>query len=97
MPIAVRRGRTQNVHFLRFPPFVHSLMWYLPMRGNMSKSYEQLKAEVQRLRDEGRIDASPSREQRIDWAYGTTAIENDDVTREMAERAVDRKPSTTAG
>jgi hypothetical protein len=33
----------------------------------------------------------PTREQRIDWAYGNTKIENSNITREMAERAVDAK------
>jgi len=33
----------------------------------------------------------PTREQRVDWAYGNAKIENSDVTREMAERAVDEK------
>jgi hypothetical protein len=33
----------------------------------------------------------PTREQRIDWAYGNTKIENSTITREMAERAVDAK------
>jgi hypothetical protein len=63
----------------------------------MKKSYEELKAEVQRLQEQGRIGVWPTREQRIDWAYGTTKIENDQVTREMAERAVDRKPDTHSG
>jgi hypothetical protein len=57
----------------------------------MSKSYEELLAEVRRLQDSGQLPVRPTREQRIDWAYGNTKIENDDVTREMAERAVDEK------
>lgn len=55
------------------------------------KSYEELKAAVKKLQSEGRLDKWPSREQRIDWAYGTTAIENKNVTREMVENAVDAK------
>jgi hypothetical protein len=62
--------------------------------GAVADNYERLKAEVQRLRAEGRIDEWPSREQRIDWAYGNSRIENADVTREMAEEAADRKPSS---
>jgi hypothetical protein len=57
----------------------------------MSKSYEELLAEVRRLQDAGRVPVRPTREQRSDWAYGNTKIENSDVTREMAERAVDEK------
>jgi hypothetical protein len=57
----------------------------------MSKSYEELLAEVRRLQDAGQLPVRPTREQRIDWAYGNTKIENSDVTREMAERAVDEK------
>lgn len=37
------------------------------------------------------LSVRPTREQRIDWAYGNTKIENSDVTREMVERAVDEK------
>jgi hypothetical protein len=57
----------------------------------MSKSYEELLAEVRLLQDAGKLPVRPTREQRIDWAYGNTKIENSDVTREMAERAVDEK------
>lgn len=57
----------------------------------MSKSYEELLAEVRRLQDAGKLPTRPTREQRIDWAYGNTKIENSAVTREMAERAVDEK------
>jgi hypothetical protein len=45
--------------------------------------------EVQRLLAAGQLDRAPTREQRIDFAYGNAKIENEDVTREMAERAVD--------
>ncbi len=55
--------------------------------------YENLLAEVVRHQDEGAQPRHPTREQRIDWAYGNTKIENQDVTREMAERAVDLKPT----
>jgi hypothetical protein len=57
----------------------------------MSKSYEELLAVVRLLQDAGKLPVRPTREQRIDWAYGNTKIENSDVTREMAERAVDEK------
>ncbi|MDP9000262.1 MAG: hypothetical protein M3O46_09145 [Myxococcota bacterium] len=57
----------------------------------MSRSYEELLSEVRRLQDAGKLPVRPTREQRIDWAYGNTKIENSAVTREMAERAVDEK------
>ncbi|ACY18326.1 hypothetical protein [Haliangium ochraceum] len=59
----------------------------------MSQSYEKLKAQVQELQAQGKLDIWPSQEQRIDWAYGNTKIENDAITREMAEKAVAGKPS----
>lgn len=54
-------------------------------------TYEQLLAEVQKLQSDGRIPTQPTREQRVDWAYGNTKIENADVTREMAENAVNAR------
>jgi hypothetical protein len=53
--------------------------------------YEELKAKVQSLLAAGRIPATPTREQRIDFAYGNTKIENAEITREMAVQAVDAK------
>jgi hypothetical protein len=52
-------------------------------------NYDDLKAKVQTLLAAGQIANVPSREQRIDFAYGNTKIENEKVTREMVERAVD--------
>jgi hypothetical protein len=52
-------------------------------------SYEELKAKVQELLADGQIERVPTREQRIDFAYGNTKIENEEITREMAEQAVD--------
>jgi hypothetical protein len=57
----------------------------------MPKTYEELLSEVRRLQDAGRLPTRPTRDQRIDWAYGNTKIENTDITREMAERAIDAK------
>ena len=48
-----------------------------------SKPYEQLLAEVRSLQDEGRLPIWPTRAQRIDWAYGNTVMENDQVTLAM--------------
>lgn len=54
--------------------------------------YEELKAKVQSLLAAGKIQATPNRDQRIDFAYGNTKIANALVTREMAVRAVDARP-----
>lgn len=54
----------------------------------MNETYERLKAQVISLRDQGRIGSTPTAEERANWAYGTTKIENEDVTLEMAEAAV---------
>jgi hypothetical protein len=55
--------------------------------------YDELKAKVQTLLAAGQIERVPTREQRIDFAYGDTKIENDQVTREMVERAVASRAS----
>jgi len=47
----------------------------------MNKTYEELLSEVRLLQDAGRLPVRPSRDQRIDWAYGNTKIENSTVTR----------------
>jgi hypothetical protein len=51
-------------------------------------NYEELKRRIQELCDLGLIDRWPSREQRIDWAFGQAAIENPAITREMVARAL---------
>jgi hypothetical protein len=53
-------------------------------------TYESLKARVLDLMSQGLLSPVPTREERIDFAYGNTKIENDDITREMVEAAVDR-------
>lgn len=54
-------------------------------------TYEELLAQVIKLRAQGRLPLQPTREEIIDWAYGNTKIENDDITREMVAIAVDAK------
>jgi len=51
-------------------------------------SYEALKAQVDQALADGKFSRWPSDAQRVDWAFGNTKIENQDVTREMIERAV---------
>ena len=69
-------------------------MFALGGEAMSEKTYEELLAEVTRLQDQGRLPLHPTRDQRIDWAYGNTKIENADITRDMAARAVDSKPSS---
>jgi hypothetical protein len=57
----------------------------------MFAKYDALKVKALKLISEGKLSSTPSREQRIDIAYGNAAIENDAVTREMVAEAVDAK------
>lgn len=58
----------------------------------MANNYEQLLARVKELQAEGKLPTTPTREQRISWAYGQTKLENVKVTLDDAVRAVDAKP-----
>lgn len=54
-------------------------------------AYEIMKSVSLRvLKVSKRLTDEPTREQRIDWAYGSAVIENSKVTREMVEQAADR-------
>lgn len=55
------------------------------------QTYDKLKEEVRRMRASGEITGSPTPEERADWAYGTTKIENEDITREMTVAAVQQR------
>lgn len=52
--------------------------------------FESIWAACLKLQAEGKVPVNPSREQRADWAYGNTKIENHDVTWEMAWEAAGR-------
>jgi hypothetical protein len=52
--------------------------------------YEQLKIQIIDLQKANKLPTEPSREERISWAYGNAVIENAEVTRVMAEKAVDQ-------
>jgi len=54
-------------------------------------TYDTLKAELTKAVQAAQLSPALSREQLVDWAYGTCVIENKAVTREMAERAVDAR------
>jgi hypothetical protein len=57
-----------------------------------TKTYEELMAEVQHLQNEGKLSKHLTAEEKIDWAYGNTVIENPEVTRQMVEEAYKRNP-----
>jgi len=57
------------------------------------RTYEELMAQVQRLQSEGRLSKRLTAEERIDWAYGNTVIENADVTLKMVEEAYEKRGS----
>jgi hypothetical protein len=61
----------------------------------MKRSYEELTIKIKELQREGTLPVWPTNEQRADWAFGNTAIENDQVTRKMAQDAAAKKPSRT--
>jgi hypothetical protein len=62
-------------------------------RSNISRNYEALRDRVRELRLRGDGATGPSDDDRADWAYGNTKMENDDITREMADEAVERRRS----
>ncbi len=51
------------------------------------KTYEELCAQVKQLQQERKLPLRPTSEQKADWAYGNTVIENSDVTLAMAQTA----------
>lgn len=53
----------------------------------------KLLKEIKDLQTQGKLPRWPTDEQRIDWAYGNTVIENARITRAMAKKAVIKKPS----
>jgi hypothetical protein len=53
-----------------------------------NNTYEELRDRVKAM---NKADSSPTDRERADWAYGNTKMENDAVTREMAEEAVQRR------
>lgn len=55
----------------------------------MKTPYEQLKTQIIDLQKANKLPMELSREERISWAYGNAVIENADVTRDMAAKAVD--------
>lgn len=56
----------------------------------MTKEYDQLKNRLQELRQANKLPGALTREEKISWVYGNAVIENEDVTRSMAEEAVEK-------
>jgi hypothetical protein len=50
--------------------------------------YEELSRRIRALQDAGKLPLRLTDAQTADWAYGNAVIENEDVTLEMAQRAV---------
>jgi hypothetical protein len=59
----------------------------------MRKSYEELRREVRDLQTQGELPTWPTSDQRADWGYGNTVIENANVTFDMAQKAVSERPT----
>lgn len=49
-------------------------------------TYDEIKTRLQKLLAEGKITGRPTDEQRIDWAYGNTVMENPKITRELVRQ-----------
>jgi len=58
------------------------------------RTLEELMKVVQELQRDKRLPIWPTEEQRADWGFGNTVIENAEVTLEMAERAAARPHSS---
>ena len=54
-----------------------------------AQTYEQVRDEVLRRQAEGTLRSVPTREERIDWAYGNAVLSNGEVTIEAVEKALD--------
>jgi hypothetical protein len=57
----------------------------------MANTYEELKEKVRQLQEAGQLSKSLTPEEKMDWAYGNTVIENASVTREMVRTAYEAK------
>ncbi len=54
----------------------------------MKRTYEELQKRARELQSAGQLPTWPTAEQRADWAFGNTVIENAGVTLEMAKKAL---------
>lgn len=51
------------------------------------REYEEMKGLILALLASGKVSSTPTLEQRIDFAYGNTKMENSEITRDMVRRA----------
>jgi hypothetical protein len=58
----------------------------------MKENYEALSQKVRAMQKEGKLPVWPTDEQRADWAFGNTVIEDGRVTLKMAQDAAAMKP-----
>lgn len=59
-----------------------------------SGSYERLRDRVKEMKNRDSMATGPNDRERADWAYGNTKMENDAITRKMAERAIEKRKPT---
>src|SRR5690606_15349741 len=50
-----------------------------------NRTYEELRAKIRELQQSGRLSKTLTADEKIDWAFGNTVIENAAITREMVE------------
>lgn len=57
----------------------------------MATKYQELQKRVRELQASGELSKTLSAEEKIDWAYGNTVIENPDITLDMVKTAYSNK------
>ena len=57
----------------------------------MATKYQELQKRVRELQASGELSKTLSAEEKIDWAYGNTVIENADITLDMVKTAYSNK------
>ena len=60
-------------------------------KPDQSETYETLRERVKALNES---TSGPTDRERADWAYGNTKMENEAVTRELAEQALERRKAS---
>jgi hypothetical protein len=60
-------------------------------RTMANETYEKLRAKVRQLQETGELSKELTAEEKINWAYGNTVIENSNVTVEMVQSAYTTK------
>jgi hypothetical protein len=66
-------------------------LWLQETETPMANTYEELKEKVRQFQEAGQLSKSLTPEEKMDWAYGNTVIENASVTREMVRTAYEAK------